>query len=116
MNNKGQTLVAFLLLLPFLFLVIAFLLDFGFLSIQKRRITNAAHDALIYASKNKNSDTLEEEVTNLLNKNIDGINTFQTIKEKEYFEIRFTIELKGLFKGILKKRYNYTIEKRMKYR
>lgn len=55
-------------------------------------------------------------MTNLLNKNIDGINTLQSIKEKEYFEIRFTIELKGLFKGILKERYNYTIEKRMKYR
>ncbi len=62
MNNKGQVLVAFLLLLPLFFLITAFLFDFGSLSIQKRRITNIVEEALIYASKNKGSDTLEEEV------------------------------------------------------
>ncbi len=115
-KNNGQVLVAFLLLLPLLFLIITSLLEFGTLSIQKRKITNTVDEVLTYASKNKTSDALEEEVTTLLNKNIEGIHILQTIKEKEYFEIRLTIELKGIFKGIFKEKYMYTVEKRKTYR
>lgn len=115
MNKKGQVLVALLLLLPLLFLVIAFLFDFASLSIQKRKITNIVDEALVYASKNKISDTLEEDVANLLYKNSNENITLQTIKEKEYFEIQMMVELKGMFKGLLRNHYQYTIKMRKKY-
>lgn len=115
MNKKGQALVSFLLLLPLIFLIIAFLFDFGSLSIQKRNITNTVDEALVYASKNKISDTLEEDVANLLYKNIDENITLQTIKEKDYFEIQMIVELKGMFKNILKGRYQYTVKMRKQY-
>lgn len=115
MNNKGQVLVAFLLLLPLFFLITAFLFDFGSLSIQKRRITNIVEEALIYASKNKGSDTLEEEVATFLDKNIEESMALQTIKEKDYFEIQMEIELKGMFKNILKGRYQYMVKMRKQY-
>jgi uncharacterized protein (UPF0333 family) len=115
LNNKGQVLVAFILLLPLIFIIIASVLDFGLLSIEKRQITNSVNEALKYASSNKQSDILEDEISMMLNKNIKNINTLNTVKESDYFEIDLTCNLSGIFSNILKDKYSYTIIKRIKY-
>lgn len=114
-QNKGQVLVAFLLLLPLLFLLIVSLLDFGFLSIQKRQIESGMHIALHYASENQTSDALEEEVTELLNKNIPGITSLKTIKEDTYFEIEVTCQMRRLLKNTFRNS-TYKVVKRKEYR
>ena len=114
-QNKGQVLVAFLLLLPLVFLLIVSLLDFAFLSIQKKKIESSVHMALRYASENQTSDALEEEVTELLNTNIREILSLKTTNEDTYFEIEVTCQMHRL----LKKTFGnstYKIVKRKEYR
>lgn len=113
-KNDGQVLVAFLLLLPFLFLILIALLDYGLLAIQKRQIENIVDEALVYASKNEASASLEKEVRTFLNHNVSYISSLQMVKEKEYFEIEMTCKLKKTFlKGL--KNNSYTIRKTKQY-
>ncbi len=113
-KNDGQVLVAFLLLLPLLFLILIALLDYGFLFIQKRKIDNVVNEALVYASKNEANSSLEEEISTFLNQNVSDISSLQTVKEKEYFEIKMTCKLtKTFIKGL--KNNSYTIIKRKRY-
>ena len=114
-KSRGQVLVAFLLLLPFLFLLITALLDFGFLAMQKQKIESVMDNALQYASENKKNDSLEEEVSDLVNKNITGITSLKTVKEEDYFEIEVTYKLKGIFNRFFKENEQYTKIKRKKY-
>ena len=40
MNNKGQTLVTFIIILPILLIILALVVDLGFIYIEKRNIDN----------------------------------------------------------------------------
>ena len=46
MNNKGQTLVLFIALLPFIFILFAFVFDLSFLSSEKTKLDNIATSSL----------------------------------------------------------------------
>lgn|SRR5574344_2726624 len=55
MNNKGQTLVFFVALLPLVFILFAFIFDTALISIENNRIKDEASSAIKYlVSDNKN--------------------------------------------------------------
>ena len=61
MNNKGQTLIIFVLILPVLLLFIAFFIDLSIVSLNKNKINNAIKDNLevILAKEIRDSDKIE---------------------------------------------------------
>lgn len=65
-NHRGQTLVLFILLLPVFVLVLGFLIDIGYLHIEKRKVDYAIQSALEYGMKHKEDSTLKEDLQNLL--------------------------------------------------
>ena len=68
MNNKGQTLATFVIILPIILLVLLLILDFGLLSIEKRSISSDIKTTIKYGlNNNSNSNDIQE----LLYKNID---------------------------------------------
>lgn len=71
MDNKGQTLVTFVLILPIILLILLCVIDYGLVSIQKHEATSSIKDSITYALKNSNSDNIEEKMKNLIYKNID---------------------------------------------
>ena len=66
MNNKGQALVLFVILIPFLFIIISFIVDIGFLSLEKAKVTNEVKDSIKYVFKN---DKGIGELVDLIGKN-----------------------------------------------
>ena len=102
MNNKGQTLVLFVILLPFLFILICFIVDNGFLLLEKEKINNAIKDSINYCfDNNKNID----EFVSLLNKNIDNLKITQINDDNGIWYLRVSKD----FNGIIFKR-NYSID------
>ena len=71
MNNKGQTLVLFAILIPFLFILISFIVDIGLLSLEKAKISNNIKTCIEDVLKN---DKSTEDLKILINKNIKDIN------------------------------------------
>lgn len=83
MNKKGQVLVLFLILLPFLLLLVGLIVDLGIAYNEKRKIEHAITDSISYALDHINEEetSLKINMTNLLKENI-----------KDVYEIR--IEMK----------------------
>ena len=65
MNNKGQTLVLFISLIPFIFILLVFVLDLSYVSSEKTKLDNIATSSLKSLIKNKDIN----QVKNTINKN-----------------------------------------------
>ena len=94
MNKKGQVLVLFLILLPFLLLLVGLIIDFGFSYNEKRKIEHAIKDSIFYALDHMNEEetTLKINMTHLLNENI-----------KDIYEIRIEIKNEKITVGVEKR-------------
>lgn len=95
MNNKGQTLVIFVIILPILLLVLALVVDLGLLSIEKRKIDNNTYDALEYYLDNIDNDDIKDKTYKLLESNLDDIE-ISISATNEYVEITVNKKYKGL--------------------
>lgn len=71
MNNKGQTLVIFVLIIPIILIVFSIVIDLGFLSIQKRHLSNSIKDGIKYGLRNIDNTNIKNEIEELLYQNID---------------------------------------------
>ena len=60
MNNKGQTLVVFVLLLPFLFLVFAYLFDKCYITYQQRNQNEIGKILCKQIEKTENIESIQE--------------------------------------------------------
>ena len=100
MNNKGQTLVLFVLLLPLLLIVMMLVLETGLLLVEKNKIDSEVRYAVKYALK---LDTIDaDKVNNVLIDNLgDDINTNIKISTSD-IRIEVDKDYKFLF---LKKEY-----------
>lgn len=104
MNNKGQTLVMFVLLLPILLIILCLVFDVGNLFLEKRHIESVIKDAIKYELNNNDDiNTSRNRLTNTLTKNIDNIKIKQiNITNNKVITISISKEYKGKFTSILK--------------
>lgn len=76
LNNKGQSLVLFVVLLPILLFVIVLVVDIGTIMTSKQDLNNINYMMIDYGLDNIGKENLENEITNyiLLNtKKLDDI-------------------------------------------
>ena len=71
MNNKGQTLVLFIALLPFIFVLLVLVFDLSYISIEKNKIEGIAKSSINSLNKNKSY----EEVKKIIKENDKNIKT-----------------------------------------
>ena len=48
MNNKGQSLATFIIILPIIIMLLVLVLDYGLLSVEKRNITSDIKTSIKY--------------------------------------------------------------------
>ena len=85
MNNKGQVLVIFIIIIPILLLLVTLVVDLGLLYKEKQSISNNIKNALEYYLDSKDSNALEN-MKELLNQNIKE-SKIDIKDEEEYIEI-----------------------------
>lgn len=98
MNNKGQVLVMFVLLLPILFLVIYFFVSEIYLNNEKKELNRIANRLCKYYEKNNDIDKvldygnkMDEDIVITIKKKEDTI-TIKLEKEKELFNKKSKIK------------------------
>lgn len=100
MNNKGQSLVIFVILLPILLIMFTLIIDLGFLYIEKRNIKDNVFLSAEYYLDNIDDIDIQKKVEKLLNKNINDIN-IDIIEETNYIKISVSKTRKSLYSIIL---------------
>ena len=99
MNNRGQTLVMFILMLPLLLIVLCLVVDIGMLSLEKKKLENTLKDAIYYELNNQETDSnmIKNRLTNTLSK----IKKVE-ITDNKVITVSISKEYKGIFTKILK--------------
>lgn len=99
MNNKGQAFILFILLLPIILIAFSFIIDIGLLNYSKKTVDMKIEKII----ENSLSNNLtENEIHELLIKNINNIEEKNIIKEENSLEISLTIKINPIFDNILK--------------
>lgn len=71
MNNKGQTLVVFVLFLPVLVIAITMIINKSNMYYDKRNMENIAKEAINYGLSNIEDENIEDKIKIFISKNID---------------------------------------------
>lgn len=99
-NNRGQTLVVFILLLPILFMIAAIIVDSGILFNEKRKIDNTIKEALNYGINHISEDEVIVSVEKLINKNISNINELEVNINNDIIIIELKKTIDSIFSFI----------------
>jgi len=109
-KNKGQVLVAFILLLPVLFMFMGLIVDVGYLYIEKRHIDNNVKDVLEFGLTHIEQDTniIKNKIKKQLDLNIDDIKNLDIKVENQIIEVKLEKSKKSIFSVIFSK-FEYKI-------
>lgn len=108
MNNKGQSLVIFILVLP-LFLTIVFCIkDLYTVRYEKNKLRSLAQTSILYIMKDNKS---YEDVRRFINSNDKDIN----ILDISNTSITLKKEVPSVFSNLVKKNYNVKVTMNGKY-
>ena len=86
LNNKGQSLVAFIIILPIILFVMAIVIDIGLMGVQKRKVNNVIKSTIEYGLKHNSS---EEWLKEMIDKNIKYQNIEIAINEDIYITLEY---------------------------
>lgn len=95
LNNKGQTLVMFVILLPILLFILTLVYDVGNAIYEKDRLSNTNYMVVEYAICN--SLVSEDELVELINKNDEDISDITIMMIDNSITIALTKDIKGIF-------------------
>lgn len=101
LNNKGQSLVLFIILLPILLLILILVLDIGKLIIVKNELNNINDIVMDYGLSNIEKDNLEDELVKLINLNKDDIDNIKVSIEDGKIYITLNEKINGIFTSFI---------------
>lgn len=107
MNNKGQALVVFVLVLPLIILIIAGVMEMGKLSLTKNEYENSIIDTINYGLDNLDKENVKEKMTALLDKNISGTKNVEI--SDGVIKVHVTSNLDGMFSKLFKSQYDINL-------
>lgn len=103
MNEKGQTLVIFIIILPLLLIILTMIVDRGYAYIEKRKIENYVKDAIVYRFK---KDLEDEEIISEINDLFEKIKVYPNITILDnYIKIKVEKNHNSLFSMIMNDNY-----------
>lgn len=109
MNNKGQSLVTFILIFPVLFLIFVVVYDIGSMVLLKNELDNINYLVLDYGIDKKDTENVTEKIHDLIIKNksnIDNIN-IDIKDDKLYITLEDSIDTKISFGNIFNVKSSY---------
>ena len=80
LNNKGQSLILFVLMLPVLLFVMILVIDIGNLMVEKQKLNNINYIMIDYGLSNLTKEDLEEYIYNYLKLNDEKIDKIKVSK------------------------------------
>ena len=103
MNNKGQSLTTFILLLPLIFILIVGVYDISSLELEKGKIDSEIKSAITYGLKNIEDKDIKQKIHVILDKNITGKKTI--VINSKTIQITYENKINSIFTNIIKTEY-----------
>lgn len=103
-DSRGQVLVAFILLIPVILMLLALIVDVGFLYVEKRKTDNVIKDTINYGLDNLDlqEGTLQTRLTKLINSNLDDVQRLNIQIDTNSIEINITRNKLSIFSNVYK--------------
>ncbi|MGN1342805.1 MAG: Tad domain-containing protein [Bacilli bacterium] len=95
LNNKGQSLVMFIVLIPIVLLVFTLVYDVGNAIYEKERLSNTNYMTIEYALDNINSVN-ENDLIELIMKNNSDLSSISVIIDNNVINIKISKNIRGI--------------------
>lgn len=106
MNEKGQVLVLFVIIMPIIILTLIVMIDLGKIYIEKSKTKEIIKDTIEYGLKNYD-ETINEKINNLIDININKISDKTIFVTEDEIRINITQEGYKIFGKKIKLEYKY---------
>lgn len=97
LNNKGQSLVLFVLIIPIILLIFVIVIDFGNAFVSKQELDNVNYLATYYALDHINDANIEYKLVNMLYANNDNISQISVSVNGNEVKIVTKSSVNGIF-------------------
>lgn len=101
MNNKGQTLVIFIIFLPLLIIIMATVIDIGLMYYEKNKLDSINMITIEYGINNLEKENIKTELTELIKKNDDKVEIKKIDIENSVIKINLTKKINSTFGKII---------------
>lgn len=108
-NNKGQSLVMFVLIIPIFLLILTLVYDVGNAIYEKDRLSNTNYLTIEYGLNNIDTVT-ENDLKNLIEQNTSNLKYIYVTIEENQIEIKMEKDAKSI-KSIIGKMFNFNLVK-----
>lgn len=109
-NEKGQALAAFVLILPLLFMLLAFVIDTGSLYLENKKLEDAVLTGLKYGTRHAESKDTKEKMRMLVGENVDGLTSLDVYQTDNQLKIHATKKKRTLvLKMLVEKEPNLNV-------
>lgn len=100
-NNKGQSLVLFVIVLPVLLLLLILVIDVGKVIVLKQELNNINKIVLDYGLDNLDKEKIEDELIELIKLNKDGIDDIDVYIEDNKIYVEMSENSDGVFSSLI---------------
>ena len=101
LNNKGQSLVLFVIVLPILMLILVLVIDIGKVIVLKQELSNISEIVLDYGLDKIDEDEIEVELKEIVKLNKDDIDKINLYIEDEKIYLELEDKSEGIFSGFV---------------
>lgn len=101
LNNKGQSLILFIIMFPIILLILIITIDLGRIYTRKLELDNINKLTLNYGLDKLEEPTLKDEMLNLINLNTKEIDKIDIKIENNKLYIHINDSVDGLFSNII---------------
>lgn len=95
LNNKGQSLVMFVIIVPILCLILTLVYDVGTAIYEKNRLANTSYMVIEYGLDNIDSVS-ESDLIELIQKNTSNLSYISVLIQDDEIEIKLSKNIKGI--------------------
>lgn len=101
LNNKGQSLVLFVIVLPIFIFLLILVIDVGKIIILKQELNNISELVLDYGLDNFDNENIEDELINLIKLNKEDIDKIDVYIDDNKMYIKLNEKSNGIFSSFV---------------
>ena len=101
LNNHGQTLIMFVILLPIMLVLLALVVDISYMYREKNKLENTTKTIIKELYYHKQDDDIKNKVVNLYKKNKINIDNVTIKITDDYFIVNNNYEIDSIFGKII---------------
>lgn len=99
LNNKGQTLVMFVVLIPIFLFIVTLVYDIGNALYEKEKLSNINYMTILYGLQNIDSVD-ENDLIDIIMSNTDNLSKISVMIEDNFISVKLDKNIKGILGGV----------------